>query len=69
MSNSDSDYLNSEDINEEFSVHDDSETENGMNADNFGAEDEISNYGDELEYEDVGEPSTFNFNIHNGTYM
>ena len=30
------------------------------------AEDESFKYSEELEYEDIGEPATFNFNIHNG---
>lgn len=62
------DFLNSADVNEEFSFDDqdgnDEEFENEMD-DTEDAEEQ--KYSEELEYEDIGEPATFNFNIHNGT--
>lgn len=68
------DFLNSADVNEEFSFDDDQYEgegqgyENEMEEEDSGVEEdsERQKYAEELEYEDVGEPATFNFNIHNG---
>lgn len=71
------DFLNSADVNEEFSLENDAmrmsdaedfedeEGEGGYSEDEGQMEQQ--KYAEELEYEDVGEPATFNFNIHNGT--
>lgn len=70
------DFLNSADVNEEFSFdedgqqYDDQEYENEMeDAEYSEGNDQLEQqkYAEELEYEDIGEPATFNFNIHNGT--
>lgn len=67
------DFLNSADVNEEFSFDEQEEYENEMEEDEIGEDedaedsDEKQKYSEELEYEDIGEPATFNFNIHNGT--
>lgn len=68
------DFLDSADINEEFSIeaqendfscNDHDHDENDEN-DSEHSENEMK-YAEELEYEDIGEPATFNLNIHNGT--
>lgn len=70
------DFLNSADVNEEFSFDEDGEQYGDQEYDieTEDAEDSEENdrleqqkYAEELEYEDIGEPATFNFNIHNGT--
>lgn len=74
------DYLDSADVNEEFDFEDevsesnfDHEHDGECCSDEGeeGEEEEEGNtehqkYSEELEYEDVGEPATFNFNIHHG---
>ena len=67
------DFLNSADVNEEFSFDEDGEQYDDQEYD-IETEDSEENdqleqqkYAEELEYEDIGEPATFNFNIHNGT--
>lgn len=76
------DFLNSADVNEEFNfdddLSDDSNFDDGNDYENedeneFGGEDdemqmEQQKYSQELEFEDVGEPAIFNFNIHNGNF-
>ena len=81
MSSSDGEnYLNSDDVNEEYSYGDEmsegqveegnsdfegySEEEEEEEGETF--ESEQPKYSEELEYEDIGEPATFNFNIHSG---
>ena len=69
-------FLDSADVNEEFEFEDEaselnSENEFEYEEDGHHSEDdemqmEQQKYAEELEYEDVGEPATFNFNIHNG---
>lgn len=65
------DFLNSADVNEEFSFDEQEEYEKEMEEDEIEEDaedsDERQKYSEELEYEDIGEPATFNFNIHNGT--
>ena len=86
MSSEGEDYLNSEDVNEEYSF-DEGEYFNGENGgekgrysengsendgENDGENDQEfheefqQKYAEELEFEDFGEPATFNFNIHKG---
>lgn len=76
MSSDSEDYLNSADVNEEFSFDEGVEGGEAEGEEYFGdsgsdgeeqdGEFEEPKYSEELEYEDVGEPSTFNFHIHNG---
>lgn len=67
------DFLYSDDVNEEYSYDDETdlneEHEHEGEQEGSGSETEdnaMTKYSEELEYEDVGEPATFNFKIHNG---
>lgn len=70
------DFLYSDDVNEEYSGYeeegDGEEFKDEMRDSEDESEDDLSEsedkpkYSEELEYEDIGEPATFNFNIHNG---
>lgn len=64
------DYLNSEDVNEEYSYDEDFAEDEGEERyeddEGEGEEGGEAKYSEELEFEDIGEPATFNFNIHNG---
>lgn len=67
-------HLDSADVNEEFDFEDgDNETgyytESNDESDNEYSDTDtepMQKYSEELEYEDSGEPATFNFNIHSG---
>jgi len=73
MSSSEGDnYLDSADVNEEFEFDGEASESNCEHDEGFSDDEECEQmehqkYSEELEYEDVGEPATFNFNIHNGT--
>lgn len=73
------DYLDSADVNEEFDFEDEgseSNFEHNHDDGEFCSDEEEGNgepmehpkYSLELEYEDIGEPATFNFNIHHGKH-
>lgn len=82
MSSSEDEFLDASDVKEEFSYdeeccesgsHDYDDINDAEDNDSDSNENEnengsffASSYPEELEYEDIGEPSTFNFNIHNG---
>lgn len=55
-------YCDSEGEGEDYENSDNDNNENEEED-----EEESVKYSEELEYEDIGEPATFNFNIHNGT--
>lgn len=71
MSSEGEEYLDSADVNEEFSLETTGEEEGEENIEEeeeegYDDEDERQKYSEDLEFEDVGEPATFNFNVHSG---